>query len=466
MKCSNCKQEGHTKRSCKMAAVTIPIEKADKSRNTNSSWDTYEAFIMNHTNYEFLPKEQKKSWVCVTKKGEQNTRMVYWDLKKKELVDSEQIPKEAIPVNVARHIHPTKKHICAMCGEVCSIYYEYPTANTWKWLEKTFKYQKNDNTKNLTIFEIYAALPEINKVTHFQKYFKIPIEELEIKCKNDNYTDKKLSPGVMSNAPDRLDGFHSYNSVCGCRAHHDKGRSTENMKSYTRDRRAYEYFSDGKCLLANILMGKLNTITHNCFICNKLTSMTADHIGPISLGFIHDPQNFQACCHTCNTNKNNRITESDVIKIKDLEEKGVYLTSWWAKDTWERNKNTNIRIIQTNMDTNTKKFLSVIEWLKINRPDVLSNFITEIYMDHDKSYHISNIEILSKGDITYTCTESITGKKTKDVQKVRTNQILMEVSEKNNRKIKIKLSEEEIVYLSNITFDSFKSKVCAVLAGL
>ena len=47
-----------------------------------------------------------------------------------------------------------------------------------------------------------------------------------------------LSPGVMSNAPDRLDGFHSYNKCC--RAKEDKGRSKENLNKYGEDRRAYE----------------------------------------------------------------------------------------------------------------------------------------------------------------------------------------------------------------------------------
>jgi Alw26I/Eco31I/Esp3I family type II restriction endonuclease len=449
-----------------MASKPASIEPVDKSIGNNVAWESYEAMIMNHPNYNFLPKEHKKSWVCVTKKKGKNPRMQYWDQKKEELIDSNQILKESIPADVAKCIHPTKMHVCAKCGEESSIYYEYPNKNTWKWLEKTFGYHKNHTTQKLTIFEIYAALPELNKAVYFQQYFKMTIEELQRQCKNNNYTNTKLSPGVMSNAPDRLDGFHSYNSVCGCRSQHDKGRSTENMKSYTRDRRAYEYFSDGKCLLANNVMGKINTIADTCFICGNHASMTADHIGPISLGFIHDPQNFQGCCNTCNTTKNNRITERDVLKIKSLEEKGVCLVSWWAKDVWEQYKNNNICTIQDNMNKNTKKFLCIMEWLKMNKPAVLNSFITTIYMDHDKSYHISDISILPNGDITYQSTESISEKKTKDVQKMRTNQILMEVNKKNNRKVKINLSEKEIAHLSDITLDNFKNKIGTVLVGL
>ena len=449
----------------KIEAETHKEEEIISSTMTESPRKSYELFIVNHPNYEFLPKEQKQNWVCVSKKGE-NPRKQYWDSKQKELMDTGKIPRESTPKNVAVYLHPTKKHVCGKCGTECSIYYVYPTVNTWKWLKKTFDYEKKEDNKFITIFEIYSSLAVPNKNILFEKYFGVSISELENQCKSDTYSGAKLSPGVFSNAPDRLDGFHCYNSICGCRSAHDKGRSTENMKSYTRDRRAYEYFSDGKCLLANCLMGKLNTITSNCFICGKTNLMTADHIGPISLGFIHDPVNFQACCRMCNSSKNNRITVEDVAKIKSIEEKGTSVVSWWAKDSWEMNKNKSIGTLKGNLDKNTKKFLSIVLWLKNNKLDVLESFITEIYMDHDKSYNISDVEVSPSGDVKFKYTESETGKKTKEKQKDRTKQILMELNEKNNRKIKIELSEKETSYLSNITFDNFKSSICKVLVGL
>jgi Alw26I/Eco31I/Esp3I family type II restriction endonuclease len=444
--------------------TTAKIE-AETVKEENASRKAYEASIINHPNYEFLPKEQKQNWVCVSKKG-QNSRKPYWDTKQKQLIDSGQIPNESIPVNVARFIHPTKKHVCGKCGMACSIYYEYPTANTWKWLKKTFDYDKDDDTKNLTIFEIYAKIITSTKKGHFEKYFGMVMADLETQCKSDKYSGSKLSPGVMSNAPDRLDGFHCYNSLCGCRPQHDKGRSTENMKSYTRDRRAYELLSDGKCLVANCLMGKLNTVTSICFICGKSNLMTADHIGPISLGFIHDPVNFQACCKMCNSKKNNRITEEDLAKIKSIEQKDICIVSWWAKDAWENNKHKSITTLKDNLNKNTKKFLSVIVWIKTNKLDVLESFITEIYMDHDKSYNISNVEVTSSGDIKFHSSESVTGKKTKDTQKERTKQILLELDLKKNRNMKIDLSEKETAYLSDITLANFKNKICKVLVGL
>jgi Alw26I/Eco31I/Esp3I family type II restriction endonuclease len=437
----------------------------DAKEEDNSSRKRYESFIANHPNYDFLPNEQKKSWVRVSKKG-QNPRKPFWDTKQKQLIDSGKIPKESKPANVARFIHPTKKHICAKCGIECSIYYEYPTANTWKWLKNTFDYNKDDHTNYLTIFEIYVKITVPTKKTTFEKYFGMSMTDLETQCKSDQYSGTKLSPGVMSNAPDRLDGFHCYNSLCGCRHNHDKGRSYENMKSYTRDRRAYELLSDGRCLMANVLMGKLNTVIANCFICGKPNAMTADHIGPISLGFIHDPVNFQGCCNRCNTTKNNRMTEKDIAKLKWLEENGACLVSWWAKAVWDNNKYKSVTILNDILKKNRKKFLGIILWIKSNKPDVLERFITEIYMNHEKSYNISNVEVTSLGHIEFHCSELVTRKKTKDNQKKRTKQILLEIGYDANQNINIGLSEKEASYLSDITLDNFKNKICKVLLGL
>jgi uncharacterized protein YpuA (DUF1002 family) len=86
-------------------------------------------------------------------------------------------------------------------------------------------------------------------------------------------------------------------------------------------------------------------------------------------------------------------------------------------------------------------------------------------MNHDTSYKISSIDISSLGDITFESLEAVTGKKTKETQKNRTKEILMEISEKTNTKIKIRLSEEETTYLSDITLNNFKSRICKVLNG-
>ena len=269
----------------------------------------------------------------------------------------------------------------------------------------------------------------------------------------------------MANPPDRLDGFHCYNTVCGCRSSKDKGRSVENMKSYTRDRRAYEYYSDGDILLTNSLMGKLKTTKKVvCFCCNKKSEMTGDHIGPISYGFIHDPINLQACCSSCNSTKNNRLTQDDINKLLLLEKDGKVVISWWAKDCWNKNKSESIKTIRDEMNKNSKKFLKIQDWLKENKTDICSNYIKKYYNFDNKSYTIKKIVIDSiNGNISYIYGKKVSTKKTKNKQKERTIEKMLEKSKKLNRKIKIKLKDDEITILSGITCDTFKSTICKVL---
>jgi len=431
-----------------------------------SQREKYEDIIKNHTNYDFIPKELRKCWVSVSKEG-YNPRAHYWTELHKKLIKDGKLPKETTLVNVARHIHPTKKHVCKICNIECSIYYEYPTTNTVKWVNKTFPCFKFEKDSCLTIFDIYQQITKEDKNELFTSYFGMNIEQLELVCKNDEYSYKKLSPGVMGNPPDRLDGFHCYNSICNCRKTKDKGRSDENMKYYTRDRRAYENLSDGNILLANAIMGKLNTMNYSCFICSKNEQkMSADHIGPISLGFIHDPINFQACCSSCNSSKNNRIKIEDITKIKILEEKGINMLSWWAINTWNTYKNMDYSVLYKSLNENSKKFICIFEWLKVNKQPVIEEFIKDVYMNHDKSYVIDNINILSTGDIKFTHTEKITNKKTKQNQKEKTIQILLEKDKKINRKINICLSDDEIHDLSDIDIYTFKYKICKVLGDL
>jgi Alw26I/Eco31I/Esp3I family type II restriction endonuclease len=419
----------------------------------------YETNIKEHPNYDFMPNEEKKTWVSVSKKGQENTRLKYWTNEKKRYIQLGMLPADATPANLARLIHPTKIHICKICNQKCSIFYIYPNKNTIKWLNEKFPDYPYD--ANESIFNIYENISHNNKEQIFQARFG-KIDELKYMCFNDKYNGKNLSPGVMANPPDRLDGFHCYNSICACRKDKDKGRSDENMKTYSRDRRAYEMFSDGNILLTNKLMGKLNTIEAICVGCNQLNKMTGDHIGPISLGFVHDTTNIQARCNSCNSRKNNRLTTSDYDKLCLLEENEIPIVSWWAKDCWSKNKKEEIRIIQEEMNKNAKKFIMIIEWLKTHKNDIVKEYIKNNYIMNNNSYSINTIDISSEGDIQFTYSYILSLKQTKNVQHKRTQEILLE-NQKDNRKIQIILTSEEISALTTITHETFKNTICTVL---
>jgi Alw26I/Eco31I/Esp3I family type II restriction endonuclease len=145
-----------------------------------------------------------------------------------------------------------------------------------------------------------------------------------------------LSPGAMSNAPDRFDGFHSFNRCCRGKA--DSGRHANNLRSYTTDRRVFEFWSDGDWIAADRLMGLVKTFLSQepCADGGK-GPPTADHVGPLSLGFCHRPE-FKLLSKAANSSKNNRMSLSDVRHLINVEKSGVEVASWYAKPLWDYRK--------------------------------------------------------------------------------------------------------------------------------
>lgn len=84
----------------------------------------------------------------------------------------------------------------------------------------------------------YDALPELLKCSQVKSIPTLPHDLSSwTDWINSEYIPKEpsmLGPGAMSNAPDRLDGFHTYDRCCRPTA--DKGRSKENLASYSTDR--------------------------------------------------------------------------------------------------------------------------------------------------------------------------------------------------------------------------------------
>ncbi len=233
----------------------------------------YMDFIVKHPNYAGMPEAYKADgsirWVTSGKSEIGQKRLAWWDKKRKEL----KIKKNGPWISkVARAIHPTGKKFCQICGKEMSLDYIYP-----------------------------------NKRSGF-------------------------SPGAMSNAPDRFEGYHTYN-LC-CRGVQDTGRHRDNLNRYGEDRRAYENWADGDWKAASWLMKVFNK-----------HKVSPDHIGPISLGFSHNPQ-FNPLTPAKNSAKNNRMTFADVKKLIELEKNGASVVSWHSKYIWDILKNK----VQTDAD--------------------------------------------------------------------------------------------------------------------
>lgn len=308
------------------------------------NYDKYVEMIVAHPNYKGLyydrDKDGKVNWVVTGKSPKGQMRQEWWDKTCKKL----GIPiQKGCYAKAARMIHPTGKHVCQCCGKERSIFYEYPTLRTLKKINEAFDLDlsQTDYTIREFVQKFCNTNIKLNKLASLLKLESPKSKEDLIQTIKTELIDKEssvFSPGVMCNPPDRFNGFHSY-ALC-CRKTKDTGRHDENMKTYTQDRRAYEDWSDGDYNLANRMMGEFHKQPPmKCPNCGQVEPMTADHIGPVSLGFCHS-RHFTPLCRSCNSAKNNRFTKADVDNLIALENAGHQVISWHSKYIWDILKNT------------------------------------------------------------------------------------------------------------------------------
>ena len=241
----------------------------------------------------------------------------------------------------------------------------------------------------------------------------------------------------MSNAPDRFDGFHSYNRCC--RGTADKGRSKENMARYGEDRRAYEFWSDGDWKAASWLMKLFNK-----------HGVSPDHVGPLSLGFCHRPQ-FRALTRAQNSARNNRMTLEDFTILKNEEASGETVASWHTDAVWnilkERVKDNADALIATKvLRTNMHLVLSTLSQIKqAGGGDYLKHFLHPEYA----MYSIEFVGFNPKtGD--YREMRKTTGSRTEYVRNAnryvrKSLESLDEYSDKNNRRVYASSAPETVV---------------------
>ena len=361
-----------------------------QARRLHQDFIDYQHFIVNHKNYKTLPNKFNSqgeiTWVKV--KDEERTK--WWDTLKADM----KLPDRA---SVARHIHPVElkgMKPCQVCGENLSIYYRYLNSNAFEQIRKILP-QINASRFEYTLenlFEISKKQNSTEPLTLLAKFLgKKTLHLSDITSDLNKLKLTYLSPGVMSNAPDRLDGFHTYNACC--RSEQDTGRHKTNLARYSQDRRAYENWADGNWRGANRLMGVYagNSTEVECPSCTKLAKMTADHIGPISLGFCHRMK-FKPLCNSCNSAKNNRLTFKDLKILIDDEDNGEEVVSWHSKFIWDaiklRVKNDHDALkLSAIMRNNLHHVLTVFSLISENKGEAfLSLYLHPEYAKYDYDF--------------------------------------------------------------------------------
>lgn len=447
----------------------------------------YMEAIVNNPNYQGLSINKKPdgsyAWVA-TAKSEVGQARIDWCISKAQNLNF-IVGHEAYPgmyADVMLEIHPTKWKVCQICGKEMSLYYHYPNANFLKSLNKKFGCDFsncdhigdiwddliNNGVKKIDIASFLIDKGDLNLDARTATKEEI-IDALEYVCRKGN--KKCLGPGAMSNFPDRYDGFHTYNRCC--RATEDTGRSKKNLKSYTKDRRAYEYWSDGNIHAANQFMGS-----------SFFDGTSADHIGPISLGFIHDPRYLQPMPIGDNSSKRDRLQIVDIENIIETEARtGVYPMSWQSKIIWEFIKNnysTNPNKVPTiyrdALKQNMVNFMFVLLTILEDCPKIGEDFLVSAFLEPNYDYFKYSYTFNEKGEIIGKTDRHYTDRNQYETDRYKRIAIeaVYDYSEKDNRHNKHDLTSSELASLkstctsieSGISFTNCKQLVINLMESI
>ncbi len=402
----------------------------------------YEDFIASHPNYKGLPIEKgnggKWNWVT-TKQTEIGRQRIEW-AKQKGCELGVDETSDGFYAKVMLEIHPTKEKPCQICGKTMSLYYLYPNANLEKAIKNEFKYEvgryesirdvcKNLKSKGADEKSLINFLAKKCGLEDEYDDLETLICHCEMRCRAGD--SKMLGPGSMSNFPDRYDGFHTYNRCC--RAKEDTGRHADNLKTYSRDRRAYEYFSDGNIQAANRFMKS-----------KYFDGKSADHIIPVSLGGVHDSHYLQVMPSGDNSSKRDRLVKDDILKAIEIEKStNTNAVSWFVLDLWTFIKSNaaklndrNLELFRNAMKQNMNDFLNVIYEIK-NLGDVGTDFITEKLIESKRKYFECDYDFNADG--SYTEKERhITERASEEFERIArlTFESIEEYHEKENRNLK------------------------------
>lgn len=419
----------------------------------------YMQMIVNHPNYNGLRIETKAdgsySWIATARSEVGKARIAWCQDKAKEL----GFPIQAgVYADVMLAIHPTKWKVCQTCGREMSLFYHYPNANFLKSLNSTFDTSFTDCDHIYDIWDelVENGTSEIEIANFLINKGGLPlnpskaskdeiINALEYACRKGN--KKCLGPGAMSNFPDRYDGFHTYNRCC--RATQDKGRSKENLKSYTKDRRAYEYWSDGNIHAANQFMGS-----------TFFKGTSADHIGPISLGFIHDPRYLQPMSSSDNSTKRDRLQYEDIEKIIEIERRTrIYPMSWYSRLIWEyirtnykANPNKVSGVYRDTLKQNMANFMFIL-WTVLNKcPANGEDFLTKAFLEPNYKYFNNSYSFNELGEIVDVKPRHFTDRNQYETDRYRRIAIeaVYDYNDKENRHLDQNLSGSQLALLRDI----------------
>ncbi|MBU4311202.1 MAG: hypothetical protein KJ706_00570 [Candidatus Omnitrophica bacterium] len=381
-----------------------------QTRKWHSKFIEYMQKIVRHPTYKGMPEPYKDDgeirWICTGKSPLGQARERWWNAKRKTLNIKKEPGWKAL---VARHIHPFGKKPCQICGRELELDYVYPN-------------------------KTYPGNPEPYKEI---RNHSCPAYDATKQCSH-------LGPGAMSDCPDRLDGFHTYNRCC--RSKEDTGRHASNLSRYGEDRRAYEFWADGDWKAASWLMKVF--ASHG---------VSADHIGPLSLGFCHRPK-FHPMTRHGNSAKGNRLTLSDIADLIADEHKREQVVSWHSRFVWDLLKRKvttpeQAKRLSSLMRKNMHFVLGALAYIKSTGGRACTNFLVNAFL-HPK-YALFQYEFVEFDKRTGTYDKMLTTpadrtEHTRNAERYTRKSLesLDEYSEKANRNQELIFDGEELSLLN------------------
>lgn len=334
-----------------------------RGRPWSPTFIEYMGFIANHPTYRGMPDafvdQGRIQWEAPSNrksgryKDTHAKRREWWREKAKSIGIDPNMTSQWIS-RTAKTVHPTGRKPCKICGRVLYIPYVYPQQRllarfaSLSYIGASYEFDRLEPIWSLIerlvaefgdrVLEDLPTLLQTSSVKPPNLGHDLDAWLRWIKLQYVPSEPSILSPGVMSNAPDRFDGFHSDN-LC-CRGTADKGRHPSNLATYQTDRRVFEYWTEGDWIAADRLAGQAQELLSTEACRNGHPGpCTLDHIGPLSLGFTHRPV-FQLLCASCNSAKGNRMTFSDVLHLRESDFAGEKVISWHSQRLWDLRKDT------------------------------------------------------------------------------------------------------------------------------
>jgi Alw26I/Eco31I/Esp3I family type II restriction endonuclease len=395
-----------------------PASYGSKGQEWNPDFVSYMVTIVQHPVYAGMPDaikpDGKIQWEAPSNrsggeyKDTHHLRRDWWRAKAASI--GVRDTEDQWISRVAKTIHPTGEKPCKRCGQNLRIAYVYPNGYLTKRAVKLFGEElRPSETEEISEYinrivdvigiEALEQLPKLLRTDDIKPPVLGKNLDAWLEWIEDEYIPKEpslLSPGAMSNAPDRFDGFHSFNRCC--RGVADSGRHAGNMKSYTTDRRVFEYWSEGNWIAADRMMGIVRAkCSDHPTADGGEGAPSADHIGPLSLGFSHRPE-FRLLSRSANSAKNNRMTLWDVDFLKNKESNGESVVSWYARPIWDtlksrvENEETALRLSKIMRDNQRNAMMILARLLRNGHSTFLATLLDLSCADYKIEFENLKIE--------------------------------------------------------------------------